>query len=87
MHLNFCFCFYTSSVIGLKICAITAGIKKKKEKNDKIVLLAKTKLNSTEVLISKTFTDSYISHNGFVLVNIVLKKYDNMKEVIKNLKT
>ena len=87
MHFNFCFCFYTSSVIGLKICEITAGIKKKKEKNDKIVLLAKTKLNSTEVLISKTFIDSYISHNGFVLVNIVLKKYDNMKEVIKNLKT
>ena len=42
----------TSSVIGLKICAITAGIKKyksiikkKKKKHDKIVLLPKTKLN------------------------------------------
>ena len=43
----------TSSAIGLKICAITAGIKKyksiikkKKKKHDKIVLLAKSKLNS-----------------------------------------
>ena len=39
--------------MALKICAITAGItkykpiiKKKKKKHDKIVLLAKTKLNS-----------------------------------------
>ena len=44
----------TSSAIGLKICAITAGIKKyksiikkkKKKKHDKIVLLAKSILNS-----------------------------------------
>ena len=50
----------TSSAVGLKICAITAGIKKyksligkKKKKHDKIVLLAKTKLNSIELLISK----------------------------------
>ena len=40
-----------SSAIGLKICAITAEIKVKK-KHDKIVLLAKSKLNSIEVLIS-----------------------------------
>ena len=48
------------SAIRLKICAITAGIKKykltikkKKEKHDEIVFLAKSKLNSIEVLISK----------------------------------
>ena len=40
----------TSSAIGLKSCAITAGIKKyksiiQKKKHDKIVLLAKSKLN------------------------------------------
>ena len=51
----------TSSEIGLEICAITAGIKKykpivkkKKQKHDEIVFLAKSKLNSIEVLISKT---------------------------------
>ena len=48
----------TSSAIRLKICAIAAGIKKyksmiKKKKHNKIVLLAKSKLNSIEVLISK----------------------------------
>ena len=54
----------TSSVIGLEICAITAGIKKyqsiikkKKKKHDKIVLLAKYKLNRIEVLISKTLIE------------------------------
>ena len=43
----------TSSAVGLKISAITAGIKndksiikKKKKKHDKIVLLGKTKLDT-----------------------------------------
>ena len=60
----------TSSAIGLKIYAITTGIKKhnsiikkKKKKNDKIVLLAKSKLNRIEVVISKALIDSVISHD------------------------
>ena len=70
----------TSYAIGLKLCAMAAGIKKyklinkkKKKKHDKIVLLAKSKLNSIEVLISKALTDSNISHDEFVLINNVLK--------------
>ena len=49
----------TSSEIGLIICAIAAGkkyksiIKKNKKNLDKIILLAKSELNSIEVLISK----------------------------------
>ena len=62
-------------------------IKKKKKKHDKIVLLAKTKLNCMEVLISKVLTDSHIYHDEFILVNYLLKEYDDMKEKIKNLKT
>ena len=50
-------------------------------------MLAKSKLNSIEVLISRDLTDSNISHNKFVLINNVLKEYDNMKEKMKNLKT
>ena len=60
----------TSSAIGLKNCTITAAIKKyksiimkKKKKHDKIVLLAKSKLNSIEALISKALINSVISHN------------------------
>ena len=46
-----------------------------------------SKLNSIEVLISKALIDSNISHNKFVLINNVLKEYDNMKQEIKNVKT
>ena len=81
-----------SSALGLKICAITAAIekyksaiKKEKKKHDKMVLIAKSKLSSIEVLISKVLIDPVISHNEFVLIN-VLKDYNKMKE-IKNLKT
>ena len=70
----------TSSEIGLKICAITAGIKKyksiikkKKKKHDKIVSLAKSELNSKEELISKVLVDSNISHDELVLINNELK--------------
>ena len=73
------------------LCLITAGIKKfksiiKKNKNklNKIVLLAKSELNSIEVLIYKALVDSNISHNEFISVNNVLKEYDDMKEEIKN---
>ena len=84
----------TSSALGLKICAIAAGIKKdksitkkKKKKRDKVVLLGKSKLNSREVLISKDLIDSNLSHDEFILINNILKEYDYMKEEIKILKT
>ena len=75
------------------ICAIPAGIKKyksiikkKKKKHDKMVLLAKSKSSSIEVLIPWALIDSVISHDGFVLINNVLKEYKEMEEEIKNLK-
>ena len=81
----------TSSVIGLKVCVIIAGTKKyksinrkKKKKHDKIVLLAKSKLNSIEVLISKTLIDSNISHDAFALINNILKEFYDLKEEIKS---
>ena len=75
-----------SPVIELKICAIAAGIKKhkpiikkKKNENDKALLLAIAKLNSIKVLIN-----SNITHDEFVLKNKVLKEYVEMIEKIKN---
>ena len=72
----------TSPAVKRKICAVTAGIKKYKsiikkrqKKHGEIVLLRKDNLNTTEVLISKTKIDSYISHDEFVSVNNVLKEY------------
>ena len=82
----------TNSAIGLKICPITLGIKKfksiikkKKKKHDKIVLLAKSKLNKIEVLISKALISSNITDDKFVLINNVLKEYNEMKKEIKDL--
>ena len=82
-----------SSVVELKIHAITAEIKKykliikKKKKHDKIVLLTKAKLNTIEVLTSRVLIDSCINHDEFVLVNNLLREYGDMKEAIKNTKT
>ena len=95
MRFHFCIPIgIASSAVGLKTCVITAAIKKyksiikkKKNKHDKIVLLAKSKFNSIEVLTSKALIDSNISHDEFVLINNVMKEYNEMKEEIKNLKT
>ena len=83
-----------SSAVGLKICAITARIQKyesiimeKRKKCNKMVLLAKTKLNNIEVLISRDLVESYISHDEIISVNKVLEEYGDMKDAIKNLKT
>ena len=82
-----------SFTIGLKICLITAGIKKyksiiekKRKKHDKIVFLVKYKLISMKVVISKTLIDSNIRIDEFVLVNNVMKEFYDMKEEIETLK-
>ena len=46
-------------------------IKKKKTKHEKILLLAKTKLTTIEVLISRASIVSHISHDQFVSVNVL----------------
>ena len=73
------------SVAAIKIFAIAVKIKNyqsliKKKEHDKIVLLAKTKLNNAEVLISKVLIDSNIGRDEFV--DYVLKEYNEMKEEI-----
>ena len=81
-----------SSAVGLKFCASNVGIKKynsntnkkKKKKHDKMELLAKIKLNTINVLISKALIDSPINHDDFMSVKNVLRKYNEMKEQIKS---
>ena len=79
------------SAVGTKSCAITAlikmgklNIKKKKKEHDEKVFLAKTSLNTTKVLISKAFIDSYITYDELVSVNNIFEEYNEMKEEIKN---
>ena len=52
-----------------------------------MLLLAKSRLNSVEILISKVLINSNISHIEFVLIKNVLKEYGEMNEEIKYSKT
>ena len=59
----------------------------KKKKRDKIVFLAKSKLNKIEVLSSKALIDSVTSHDEFVLINSVQKKmqwYERRNKKFRN---
>ena len=76
---------------GEKDCLKTAGITKcksllNKKKHYKTVFLAKSKLNSIEVLVSQALINSNISHDEFVWNN-VWKECNDMKEQVKNSKT
>ena len=78
-----------SSTVEIKISVIIEGIKKykpiinkKKRKNDKIVLLGKYKLNTVQVLISKSLINSYISHDDFVIVNDILIECNKIKKFV-----
>ena len=48
-------------------------------------MLARSKLGTIEVLISKASFNSYINHDEFVLVNNVLREDNEMKEKNKTL--
>ena len=58
--------------------------KKRKKKHNKIIALAKSKLNTIDTLLSSALNDSEISHEEFT--NIITEKniYENIKENIKN---
>ena len=83
----------SSSAVGIKLCAVTAGIKvkcnsiirkKKKKKHDRIVLLGKPKLDTFEILLFKALIDSCIRHDEFVSVDIMLREYSKTEEEIKS---
>ena len=56
----------------------------KKKKHDNILMLAKSKLNSIEILISKALNDMDISHEEFTIILNEKDKYDRMKYKIIN---
>ena len=72
--------------------SLTTGIVKKllnitrnkKKKHDKILMLAKSKLNSIETLISQALIDMDISHEKFVTILKEKDKYEKMKENLRS---
>ena len=59
--------------------------KKRKKKNNKIIALAKNKLNTIDTLLSSALNDSEISHEEFSNINTEANIYENIKENIKEL--
>ena len=55
----------------------------KKEKHDKIVMLARSKLNSIESKISEALINNEISHEDFMTIINEEKKYRELKESIR----
>ena len=59
--------------------------KKRKKKHNKIILLAKNKLNMIDTLLSSALNDSEISHEEFTNIINEANIYENIKENIKEL--
>ena len=64
---------------------LKATKKKRKKKYDKIIALAKNKLNTIDTLLSIALNDSEISHEEFSNIITEANIYENIKENIKEL--
>ena len=75
--------FTISTGVNKSLLRVT---QKRKKKHNKIIPLAKSKLNTIDTLLSSALNDSKISHEEFT--NIITEKttYENMKENIKDIK-
>ena len=58
-------------------------IRNKKKKHNKIVMLARSKLNSIESKISEALINNEISHEDFMTILNEEKKYRELKEIIR----
>ena len=61
--------------------------KKRKKKHNKIIVLAKNKLNATDTLLSSALNDSAISHEEFSNIVTEANIYENIRENIKEFTT
>ena len=72
--------------IGAGICKVLLKVtKKRKKKHNKIIALAKNKLNTIDTLLSSALNDSEISHEEFTNIINEANIYENIKENIKEL--
>ena len=61
--------------------------KKRKKKHNKIIALAKSKLNTIDTLLSSALNDCKKSHEEFTNIITETNIYENIKENIKELTT
>ena len=73
--------FSLTTEIVKKLLSIT---KNKNKNHDKILILAKSKLNSIETLISQALIDMEISHQEFITILNEKDKYEKMKDSLRS---
>ena len=78
---SFTLIFSLTTGIVKKLLNIT---RKKKKKHDKILMLAKSKLNSIETLISQALIDMEINHKEYSATLKEKDKYEKMKENLRS---
>ena len=78
---SFTLIFSLTTGIIKKLLSVTRN---KKKKHNKILMLAKSKLNSLKTLISQTLVDMEISHEEFVTILKEKDKYEEMKENLRS---
>ena len=75
--------FTVTTGVVKKLLSVT---RKKKKKHNKIMVLARNKLNIIEILLSSALSDFDISHKEFAKIINEKVKYEGIKENIKNVK-
>ena len=73
----------TFSITSGFVKKVFKKIRNKKKKHKKIVMLARSKLNTIESKISKALMDNEISHEDFETIINEEKKYRELKESIR----
>ena len=81
---SFTLVFSLTTGIIKKLSKVT---RKKNKKNNNILMLAKTKFNSIETLMSQALIDLDISHEDFKTIVHEKEKYEQLKEIIRNIKS
>ena len=73
---SFTLIFSLTTGIVKKLLSITSN---KKKKHDQLLMLARSKFNSIETLISQALIDLDISHEEFIMILNEKDKYERMK--------
>ena len=76
-------CSFTFSITAGSVKKFLKTMRNKKKKHNKIVMLARCKLNSIENKISKALVDNEISREDFETIINEEKKYRELKESIR----
>ena len=76
-------CGLTFSITSEFVKRFLKTIRNKKKKHNKIVMLARSKLNSIESKISEALINNEISHEDFMTILNEEKKYRELKESIR----